>query len=182
MTFLENESSADSLPVGNAPKPLEAAWFPSRLHAFVWRNWSLVTFQKMADVVGATPEDIAELGQSMGLKPSRGLTIDQLRRAHLTIIRRNWHILPYEQLLTLLGWTAEHMAYTLREDDFFYVKLGLLKPKCEPLHWTVPTAEQSKRAKEIAELVVKHFPEGELEGKEPLFTGTKACDARGELV
>ena len=60
----------------------------------------------------------------MGLRPPRAITPEQLSRSYITIIRRNWHLLPYDQLLTLLGWTGEKLAYTLREDDFLYVKLG----------------------------------------------------------
>ncbi len=161
---------ATVLPMGNAPAPLDAAWFPNRLHAFVWRNWSLVSSTQMAPVVGARADDIERIGHSMGLKPPRGLTDSQMRRAALTIIRRNWHLLPYDQLLSLLGWTAEEMAYTLREDDFFYVKLGLHKPKCPPLRWAEPTPEESTRAKEIAALVRAHFPDGTLEGRDPLFS------------
>ena len=32
------EEAAQILPMGGAPAPLDTAWFPSRLHAFVWRN------------------------------------------------------------------------------------------------------------------------------------------------
>ncbi len=67
---------------------------------------------------------------------------DQRRRSALTVIRRNWHLLPYDQLLALLGWTARQLAYTLREDDFLFIKLGSVKPPCEPLHlYSPPGAE-----------------------------------------
>jgi hypothetical protein len=162
-------SPATILPVGSAPAPLEADWFPSRLHAFVWRNWSLVPPERMAQVVGASASDIARIGRSLGLEPARGLSAEQWKRAHLTIIRRNWHLLPYEQILTLLDWSAERMAYTLREDDFFFHKVGSLKPKSLPLRWAEPTAAEAARAAEIAALVRAKFPRGGLEGQEPLF-------------
>lgn len=158
------------LPIGNAPAPLEAAWFPNRMYAFVWRNWSLVSSERMAAVIGAKKEDIERVGRSMGLEPPRGLSDLQRRRAALTIIRRNWHLLPYDQLLSLLSWTAEEMAYTLREDDFFFVKLGLHKPKSLPLRWSEPTAAESARAEEIAAVVRSQFPDGALEGDDPLFS------------
>jgi hypothetical protein len=79
-------------------------------------------------------------------------------------------LLPYDQILELLGWTAERLAYTLREDDFFFHKVGHLKPKSLPLRWAPPTAEQEKRAREIAGIVRECFPDGSLEGKEPLFS------------
>lgn len=106
----------------------------------------------------------------MGLEPPRGLSDTQRRRAYLTVIRRNWHLLPYEQILPLLGWTAEQLAYTLREDDFFFIKVGSLKPKCLPLCWAAPTAAETARAGEIATLVREGFPKGALGGKEPLFS------------
>jgi hypothetical protein len=123
------------LPRGPVRAALALPHFPSRLHAFVWRNWPLVTPERMAETVGAKASEITGLGAAMGLgKPPR-ITPEQRRRGYLTVIRRNWHLLPYDQLLVLLGWTAEELAYTLREDDFFWIKLGSLKPVCEPLRW-----------------------------------------------
>src|SRR5687768_7406635 len=154
---------AVTLPVGSAPAALEFGWFPDRLHAFVWRNWGLVKRSRMARVVGAKKGDIERMGRAMGLEAGRELSDAQRHRAGLTIIRRNWHLLPYEQLLELLGWTAEEMAYTLREDDFFFVKLGLLKPKCEPLKWMEPVDEllaESTQCRRIREIVREAFPNG----------------------
>src|SRR2546423_1713895 len=162
--------TAPGLPMGAAPAPLEAAWFPSRMHAFIWRNWALVTMDRMAAVLGAKPDNLVRVGRSMGLEPGRGLSDDQRRRASLTIIRRNWHLLPYEQLLTLLGWSAEEMAFTLREDDFFFHKLGRLKPKAAPLRWVEPDEAQRTRASEIARTVRDYFPGGALEGRDPFFS------------
>ncbi len=170
------ESDAD-LPAGSAPAPLEAAWFPSRLHAFVWRNWALVPPGRLASVVGAEERDIAALGRSMGLEPPRGLSEAQRRRAHLTILRRNWHLLPYDQLLALLGWTPGQLAYTLREDDFFFHKVGQLKPACPPLRWAAPAAAEAARAAAIARVVREAFPGGGLEGGEPLFSFVDALKA-----
>jgi len=174
---LSAEEAASALPMGSAPEPLEAAWFPSRMHAFVWRNWALVPAARMAEVVGAKAEDLTAMAHSMGLEPARGLTEAQRRRAHLTILRRNWHLLPYDQLLTLLGWTEEKLAYTLREDDFFFVKVGNLKPRVEPLRWAAPTAAEVARAGEIAQLVRERFPSGGLEGEQPLFAFIDALKA-----
>ncbi len=169
-TWAARAEAADGLPMGSAPAPLEAAWFPSRLHAYVWRNWALVPPDRLAAVVGAQERELADLGRSMGLEPPRGLSEAQRRRAHLTMIRRNWHLLPYDQILALLGWTPEQLAYTLREDDFFFHKVGSLKPKSLPLRWAAPTAAEAARAEEIARVVHAAFPGGGLEGAEPLFS------------
>src|SRR5450756_786263 len=64
------------LPKGTAPKPVSFPHFPSRLHAFVWRNWPLVTPERMAQVVGAKKADILRLGRAMGLGDPPRITRD----------------------------------------------------------------------------------------------------------
>ena len=80
--------------------------FPTRLHAFVWRNWPLVTPERMAQVVGAKQADIVRMGRAMGLGNPPRITRDQQARSYLTVIKRNWHLLPYEQLLEAAGLDA----------------------------------------------------------------------------
>ena len=157
------------LPAGGSPEGLECGHFPDRLHAFVWRNWMLVPATVMATVTGAKAGEIREIGHAMGLPDQSGITPKQQRRSYITVIRRNWHLLPYEQLLDLLGWTPEQMAYTLREDDFLFVKLGNLKPKCEPLRYAPPSEAARARAKQIADTVRREFPAGLGHSTDPLF-------------
>ncbi len=161
--------TAADLPKGAAPEALVFPHFPTRAHAFVWRNWQLVAPERMAEVLGARKRDILALGRAMGLGQPPRITRDQQRRSYLTVIRRNWHLLPYEQLLTLLGWSAEEMAYTLREDDFFYIKLGSLKPRCAPLRWTPADDVARRRETEMAALMRAVFPAGPATMEEPLF-------------
>lgn len=165
--------SAAELPMGSAPKPLPLPHFPDRLHAFVWRNWQLVPARRMAEVVGSSTGEIVRIGRSMGLEGPPRITTEQQRRSALTIIRRNWHLLSYEQLLQLLGWTAEQMAFALREDDFLFVKLGNLKPRCEPLNYQPPDVLALERAREIAKTLQAEFPDGAGQLKEPLFDFVK---------
>ena len=161
--------TAAELPKGSAPKPVPFPHFPDRLHAFVWRNWQLVPARRMGEVVGASSGEIVRLGRSMGLAGPPKITTEQQRRAALSIIKRNWQLLPYEQLLQLLGWTAEQMAFTLREDDFLYVKLGNLKPQCEPLRYVPPDERTQARARDIAGILQAEFPKGVGEPEQPLF-------------
>lgn len=161
--------AAEILPEGGAPEPVPFPHFPDRLHAFVWRNWPLLPVERMAQAIGAKAEDIAALGKSMGL-PDTVPPPDIPRRGALTIIRRNWHLLSYDQLLALLGWSADQLAYTLREDDFFYIKLGSLKPRCPALRWSPPDAAAVRRAAWIRQVVETEFPDRtSLLGKDPLF-------------
>lgn len=162
--------TAADLPKGAGPAALVLPHFPSRLHAFVWRNWSLVPVPRMAAVVGARPAEIAKLGRAMGLGRPARITNDQQRRSYITVIKRNWHLLPYDQLLDLLGWSAGEMAFTLREDDFLYVKLGNLKPQCEPLRWSASDAATRHREQQMKRTVQAALGRDPAESTDALFS------------
>jgi len=162
-------AQAIDLPVGTAPKPVQFPHFPDRMHAFVWTNWDLVPAERLGQVVRATRTQITELGRRMGLPKAPEISSDQWRRSYITIIRRNWHLLPYDQLLRLLDWTPEKLAYTLREDDFLYVKLGRLKPKCKALVYAAPSPETLARAEQIGAVVHEAFAQGLAQVEDPLF-------------
>ncbi len=170
VTPMASTLRVSDLPKGTAPKPVAFPHFPSRLHAFVWRNWPLVTTERMARVVGAKRTDILRLGQAMGLGHPPRITRDQQARSYITVIKRNWHLLPYEQLLVLLDWMPEHLAFTLREDDFLWIKLGSLKPDCEPLLFQATDEAALQRERRIAQTVQEEFPEGIVRADEPLFS------------
>jgi hypothetical protein len=166
----KSKLTAADLPVGKAPKPVACPHFPDRLHAFVWRNWPLVTPERMAKVVGAKKADIVRMGRAMGLGEPPRITRDQQMRSYITVIKRNWHLLPYEQILELLDWTPEQLAFTLREDDFLFIKLGQLKPKCEPVRYQSPDEKTLQREREVAKVVREAFPQGVTRSDaEPLF-------------
>jgi len=124
----------------------------------------------MAAVIGTTPEKIVQIGHAMGLEGPPEVTENQWRRSYITIIRRNWHLLPYDQLLRLLDWTEDELAYTLREDDFLEVKLGRLKPKCEPLVYAEPSQATRDREDRIRGILQAAFPNGVGVPKTPLFS------------
>ncbi len=85
------------------------------------------------------------------------------------MIRRNWHLLPYDQLLELLDMTPEELAYILREDDFLYVKLGNLKPDCERVRLEPPTAEVQADEARMRAILTKHLGQSAEFKKEPRF-------------
>ncbi len=163
------EHDLSILPGQGTRPPLDLTHFPSRLHAFVWRNWQLVPTERLAATVGARASDIKAIARRMGLGRQPRITADQQRRSYITVIKRNWHLLPYAQLLTLLNWSPEQLAFTLREDDFLFIKLGSLKPQCAPLKFDAADEATPQRESQIAALVQKHFPRGILDGAEPLF-------------
>lgn len=152
--------AAADLPMGSAPAPVALPHFPDRLHALVWRNWQVLPMERLADAVGARAEDLVAIGKAMGLTGPPVISDDQFRRSATTIIKRNWQLLPYEQLLQILKWTPEELAYTLREDDFLYIKLGSLKPKCERVVYAPSDEKGVAREKAIAAVVKESFPDG----------------------
>ena len=147
-----------ALPEGNAPAALDFAHFPTRQHALVWRNWGLVEPAVLAKVLGTSEGNVVALAASMGLRP-RPVRPEWRTRGYITLVRRNWHLLPYDQLLVLLDMPAERMEHLLREDDFLFVKLGNHKPKCEPLGYAAPDAKAASRAAEVRRLVEERFGE-----------------------
>jgi hypothetical protein len=143
--------------------------FPDRLHEFVWRNWNAVEPAKLAKILGTSADNVNAVAESMGLPPAATIPPEMKTRGYVTLIRRNWHLLPYEQLLELLEMTPEQLAFTLREDDFLWHKLGLLKPKCEPLRYHPPDEAAGRRAAEIRRVVEAEFGEEIRRPAEPRF-------------
>lgn len=162
-------SAADVLPVGSHPPALKTSHFPDRLHAFIWRNWQLVEPRRMAELVGTSTENIERIATSMGLPKVESASSRMRERGYITLIRRNWHLLPYEQLLVLLEMTPEELAHSLKEDDFLFVKLGRLKPKCELLQHQEPNEAAKQRAAEIRRVVEHHFDQQLQANTEPRF-------------
>lgn len=157
------------LPQGDARAALVSAHFPGRVHEFVWRNWNAVEPAKLAQILGASVQDITALAESMGLPPGATVPAEMKQRGYITLIRRNWHLLPYEQLLELLEMTPERLVFTLHEDDFLWVKLGRLKPRCEPLRYQPPDEAARRRAAEIRRVVEADFGDGLRRPAEPRF-------------
>ncbi len=158
-----------SLPVGSHPEALGVPHFPDRMHAFIWRNWSLVDVARIAEVLQTQPAQVAAVAESMGLPPQGEIPASFGERALITIVRRNWHLLPYDQLLTLLGVDEEEFAFRLREDDFLFIKLGSLKPRCASLRYVEPNERAWRRASEIRRLVQRVFGSELHQAGEPRF-------------
>ena len=165
------DSSAQQtvLPQGDVKASIVSSHFPDRVHEFVWRNWNAVEPVKLAKILHASVEQITAMAQSMGLPPVASIPPEQRQRGYITLIRRNWHLLPYEQLLELLEMTPELLAFTLREEDFLWIKLGRLKPECQPLYYHPPDETAQRRTAEIRRVVETDFGEEIHQLAEPRF-------------
>jgi hypothetical protein len=158
-----------SLPIGRVQQPAPIPHFPDTLHAVIWRNWDVIPVERLAEVLKGTPAEITEVAIAMGLPPQRSISCGELRRNYVTVLRRNWHLLPYEQLCPLLDWDAARMQFALNEDDFMYAKLGGYKPNCPPVCYRPPDEASRVAADGIARVVDEEL-DGTIESPaEPFF-------------
>ena len=129
--------------------------FPTKHQAFIFRAAEYVPTEKIAKILGTTKDNIEKAISDMGL-PCYDPGDVWLEKGYITIIRRMWHILPYEQLLELLGMDAEALAVILREEDFLDVKLGN-KPLCERVTWRELTEEELTEREELRSEYIAEF-------------------------
>lgn len=143
-------ASRSILPLGEAKQALQFTHFPTRQQAFIWRNWGILSASRLGRIMGTGPFDVVAAAAAMGLGDEDAAAEDiWLRRGYVTVIRRNWHLLPYSQLLQLLDWTEEQLAHVLKEEDFLWTKLGALKPRCDELRWRELTAAEQQQTARI---------------------------------
>ncbi|PVD52924.1 hypothetical protein DC498_08235 [Terrimonas sp.] len=147
----------ESLPLGSYPPAIPTEHLPNRLYAFVWRNWNLVDPEIMGKTIGCNAEDIINMAASMGLPPYKPNVPDFDRRIYITVIRRNWHLLPYAQLLILLNMNSNELSVALKEDDALFIKLGNLKPQIEELKYTAPDKNAIRSASKIKRIAQQYF-------------------------
>ena len=164
--------SEAALPVGQTPAPVMFSHFPDRMHAVVWRNWHAVAPARIADVLDTSAGNVTAVAETMGLPPAVPIPPEQNSPGHfhMTLLRRNWHLLPCEQLAALLNVSPEELVAFVRGEDIAnWSILGGFKPACEPVRYAPPDPVARRRAAAIKQLVRQHF--GEEIGKrgEPRF-------------
>ena len=157
------------LPGENNKVPaLNFSYFPSRMHTFIWRNWTVVPVVRIAEVLNTSEENVKKVAFSMGLPKQPPILPEwSTSRGYITVLRRNWHLLPYKQILQLLGMTRQELSWRLIEDDFLIIKLGT-KPFCESLSYVPPTTSMELRAYEISK-EIKALGNGLFKGEQPRF-------------
>lgn len=134
--------------------PISCAPFPDRITAYVWRNWFLVPHDRMAKVVEASEQDLEGIAAEMGLPAKVDVLPAWRRQGYITVLRRNWHLLDYSQLMELLDMDRQKLYFSLMEDDFLWHKMGRVKPSCGKLTWDPATvAGGAERRKQIAQIL-----------------------------
>lgn len=150
-------SAQGKLPLGSHPPALSFDHFPNRLFAFVWRNWNLIGVEKMASLLHCKSWEVRDMAQAMGLQEAKPLYPTYTKQLYITLLRRNWHLLPYDQLMEVTGMSEKEMEFALKEDDFLFHKFGRLKPRVDRLWYSLPSASEWERAAAIYAVVDAHF-------------------------
>ena len=133
--------------------------FPDALSCFIFRNWNMVSPERMAATVSAPAEGIAAVAQLLGMPLHQEEKCALWRKkGYLTIIRQNWHLLTLPQLCTLLEITEDALDFMLKNEDFLLHKLGDFKPEAPELVWRQPDADMVRRYRKIGETVKRYFP------------------------
>lgn len=143
------------LPKLDTTKMLHFPHFPTTYQCVIFRNWGLVPVDRIAKVIGTDPYTVKAAAAAMGLDPEKPVHADWMTKGYITIIHYNWHILSYAAICTLLDWTEERLAYTLREDDFLEVKLGNFKPATPDCTYHPLTAAEAAETAKIRQTVLE---------------------------
>ena len=137
-----------------SPRPaLGCPHFPARFQALIFRNWGVVPCARIARALGCSPAEARAAAEALGLDPTVDAAPCWDARGYQTIIRNNWHLCPFDQLLQLLDMPEERLAFLLKEDDFLWHKLGMLKPLCERVRYRALAPEEAARTRAIAQTV-----------------------------
>lgn len=129
---------------------------PTKWQTVILRNYGLVKTQNIAKILKCTPKRITIEANRLGIEKIE-YNNSWREKSYLTIIRNNWNLLNYEQLLILLEMKEEELSYHLNNNDFLGVKLGNIKPEIESIYYQKLNKEQLKETRKIKKIIKKYF-------------------------
>ena len=128
--------------------------FPERFQFVIFRNWNRVPVERISRVLQTTPQQILLEAARLGLREYSAEQCNRwMQRGYLTIIRDNWHILNYRQLIELLDVDSSKLYRILTEEDFMFHKMGSFKPHCPDVYWSELSEDSLQKTARIAELI-----------------------------
>lgn len=136
--------------------PLSQEVFPKKWQTVIFRNYGLVSDEKIAKTIGMDAFTLHQEAKRLGLNVSYNPQWE--KRGYITLIRNNWYLLPYSQLAALLGYDEKKLENILTNEDFLRVKLGEMKPECEKVYYTPLTEEEILQTERIAKEIKGYFP------------------------
>lgn len=129
--------------------------FPKQWQTVIFLNYGYVSVDKIAAVLACDKEIVKKEAERLGL---RNVVYGGIweTKGYITLIRNNWYLLPYSQLLTLLGITEAKLDYILQNDDFLCVKLGGFKPECKEAIYSPLSEKEKEKTRVIADTVRRY--------------------------
>lgn len=129
--------------------------FPTDWQAVLFRNYGQLPLQNIAKVIDISLQSLEREADNLGLSKI-GKSDKWQEKGYISLIKNNWHLLPYEQIIDLLDMSLEQLAFILKEDDFLDAKLGDFKPHCEKVCYRELNADEVLQTKEIKKIVEKY--------------------------
>lgn len=137
--------------------PLQKEIFPQSWQTVIFRNYGLISTDKIAKTLRCDEKTVVTEAERMGLS---AVKYDDRweKKGFITLIRNNWYLLGYEQLKTLLGFDDARLEFVLEKEDFLHVKLGESKPSCPEVYYSPLTDEERKRTETLAIQISQRLP------------------------
>jgi len=129
--------------------------FPTKWQTVIFRNYGFVPTGNIAKILGTDESTVVLEANRLGLSDT-GIAEKFLQEAYITVIRNNWLLLPYDQLMQLLDFTEKRLDFVLQEEDFLSVKLGG-KADCERITYFPLSESQKQETEEIAQTVKRRY-------------------------
>ncbi|MBQ8407664.1 MAG: hypothetical protein IJY39_02230 [Clostridia bacterium] len=131
---------------------------PTAWQTVIFRNFGYVRAERIAEVLGCDVQTVHCEAERLRIKAA-DYSRDFEERGYITIIRNNWFLLPYDQLMTLLGIDERKLDFILEKDDFLSVKLGNFKPECPAVGYFPLTKEQIAETEGLAKTLARYAAE-----------------------
>ena len=137
--------------------PLPVQVFPQKWQTVIFRNYGLVSTDKIAKTLACDEETVKREASRLGLGE---VVYDEKweKRGFITLVRNNWYLLDYEQLMTLLAFDEARLEFVLYKEDFLDVKLGFFKPECPKIVYSPLTEDEKKKTETLAKEIEKYLP------------------------
>ena len=129
---------------------------PTAWQTVLLRNYGLVKSEKLSEVLGTDTETVIREAERLGIGAIK-YDPNWKKLGYINIIKNNWHLLPYSQLLQLLEMSEGELAYCLKEDDFLGIKLGSFKAEADEIRYYPLNEAEEKETARIRALVDKEF-------------------------
>lgn len=129
--------------------PLTVSVFPKPFQTVIFRNYGLIATERIARVLSCDTETVEKEAARLGLSRVNYDGVWE-KRGFITVIRNNWYLLPYDQLMTLLDYDENRLEFILKNEDFLFVKLGFFKPFCEKISYEPLSAEEIAETERLA--------------------------------